>query len=721
MRRFGRPLPDIVLTIVVVTLLGVFIVYPIVGVLGESFVIARPMSNVRLGEMTQRALDVVPAKQRADEVANWAASATPAQRIDAMSAAYELAGVPVDWNRQAAYADQARALDASLAHVTNAQRAGITSRYPLAVVMLFKRIALAFQVRNAVGEASFDRLRNGVETRLGLDQYWKIFSDPYLRSATANSIELALVSTIVSVAIAFALSYGIHSRAIPWPGFTRGVMLLPLVAPPVLVALATLMLFGRNGLVTHGLLEQWLGLIDTGKTNIYGFSGVVAAQVLSHIPAALIVLDNVLARGDGHLNEAASGLGAGRWLVMRHVTVPLAWPGIKRAIVLMFILSMTDFANPMLLGRGMPVLAGVVYDQITAYQNQALAAALCIWMLLPALALHLALEWIGRRRRFATNDAAGTSEVSPPFAWRIGLTALAGCLVVLITAVYATMLAGAFVHAWGSDWTPTMGYFTRAGADVGLTAAGFGSSDRGLDTVWDSLRIAGIAAPIGGVFALLVAYVVERVRPPGADVLSFLALIPALLPGIIFGVGYIAAFNVPLGFKSLSLSGTAAILILNIVFSKIYVGVLAARAALQRYDRSIEEAAESLGAGLLTRIVFVALPMLRSALLLGTLYVFVEGMTTLSSVIFLVSGNHRLASVAIFNHAMSNEFGYAAAKSVVIFGITVAAMALVWRIEAAAATSRGRATAIPRDSLDGAELGQAHSVISVSRLHRKLV
>jgi iron(III) transport system permease protein len=68
-------------------------------------------------------------------------------------------------------------------------------------------------------------------------------------------------------------------------------------------------------------------------------------------------------------------------------------------------------------------------------------------------------------------------------------------------------------------------------------------------------------------------------------------------------------------------------------------------------------------------------------LLLGMLYVFIEGMTTLSSVIFLVSGEHKLASVAIFHHANSGEFGFAAAKAVVILAVALIAMGLVWFIE----------------------------------------
>jgi len=71
------------------------------------------------------------------------------------------------------------------------------------------------------------------------------------------------------------------------------------------------------------------------------------------------------------------------------------------------------------------------------------------------------------------------------------------------------------------------------------------SGQQGVAIVLDSMRIAALAAPIGGLLAITLAYLVERVRPPGGNVLGFVALLPAILPGVIFGVGYIVAFNLP--------------------------------------------------------------------------------------------------------------------------------------------------------------------------------
>ncbi len=703
MRLRRRDVPGMALTLIVTVLLGLFIAYPIASVLRESFVISGPMSNQRLKEITIEALAAFPPEDRTDSIDRWTKSATEAERIDAMAAAIDLAGIYAHWDRKAAFGEQARALERHLAELSREQRAAVDENYPIALTMLHKRVALAFKARSAVGEEAFDRLRKGAEARYGLDHYVRVVEEPFLRRAALNSLSLAGVSVAFTVTIAFGLAYAINGGGVRWPSLVRGVVLLPLVAPPILVATATVMLFGRRGLITHGLLDRQFGLIDSDVTNLYGFVGVVIAQTLSFVPAATIVLDNVLRRQNGRMDEAAASLGARRGAIFRKVTLPLAWPGIKRAIALVFILSLTDFGNPLILGRDTPVIAGVIYDEITAFRNTPLAAALCVWLIGPALCLYLVLESLGGRRRYATGEAAGVSELALPRAWRGGLTVLACSVMALITVVYATVILGAFVQVWGVDWSPTLAYFTGEGVNVGLAGTGYGSSDRGLASVWDSLVIAGIAGPLGGLLAIIVAYVIERLRPPGANILAFLALIPAILPGIIFGIGYVVAFNVPFGIKSWSLTGTSAILVINILFSNLFVGVLAARAALQRYDAGIEDAAESLGAGLVQRFWLVTLPMLRPAFLLGALYVFVDGLTTLSSVIFLVSGNHKLAAVSIFNHATSSEFGYAAAKSVVILVVAVAAMAAIWWVEA---RGRGRKTrdpapSRPADAIDG--------------------
>ncbi len=163
--------------------------------------------------------------------------------------------------------------------------------------------------------------------------------------------------------------------------------------------------------------------------------------------------------------------------------------------------------------------------------------------------------------------------------------------------------------------------------------------------------------------------------------MSFVTLLPAILPHILFGIGYIIAFNLPFGQKGLALTGTMSILVLNLMFGHIYVGVLAGRAVLQRMDASVDEAAEILGASLVQRFTRVTLPMMRHAALLGTLYVFVQAMTSLSSIVFLVSPGNDLAAVAILDAAVGSYYGAASAMSVTMLLIVFAVMGGMWWFE----------------------------------------
>lgn len=672
-RRLTRAL--IALAIAVPVLL--FIAVPMAGVLYESFVVREPMAYGRLRQITLEALDQLPEAQRQANLQRWASAAVDQDRVQALAAAFRHLTGEAPWDERDSFAKQLAAAAAARAALPPTQQSALDAEYPLAVAALTKRVALAFQVRERIGEEGFERLRAGVETRLGIDHYLAPFRDPYLGRAARNSLAIASVTSLATLALALLIGVAVNRGGVACPTLVRYTVLAPLVAPPVVIALALVLLFGRRGLVTKLLLEDTLHLWSGDEVNLYGWLGIVVAQVLSFFPAVFIILDNVMAKEDGRLAESAMGLGAGPWGEFRHVTLPMAWPGLRRGLVLAFIMSLTDFGNPIILGRDTPVLAGIVYDEITGFQNTPLSAAICVWLIGPSLGLYYALEAIGGRRRYA---AAGTEAARPelsclPWGARPFLTVVAVAVCAMIVLLYGTVVAGSLTRVWGVDWTPTLAYYIPDPAGP-YGAGGYGSAERSLAVILDSVYTAGLAALIGGAFAVLVAYVIEWLRPPGGNALTFIILLPAVLPGIVFGIGYVVVFNAPFGSKELALTGTLAIVVLNILFGNMFVGVLAGRAALQRLDPAVDEAAENLGAGLARRFYLVVLPLLRRAVILGTLYVFIDGMITLSSVIFLVSGGHRLASVSIFNQANGGDLGYAAAKSVAILAVAVAAMAV---------------------------------------------
>lgn len=661
-------LPTQIATLFIGILVFTFIAWPLGSMLLKSFVTSGPAPLKDLQQMTVRALDFIEPIQRKELVDRWVKTTSPEKRMEAIAAALEMNGHKINWNRQAAYNEQISAADRFLDDLTPLQREEVLADLPISIIMLHRRIPLAFMVKEHLTEQQFSDLRSGKREKFGLTHYRSVLSEERLRNAASNSLFLATTATLITTTVAFLLAFGINRGGVKYPETARYGILIPLVSPPVVIATAAILLFGRNGLVTKSLLDDSLGMIDAGTTNLYGVSGVILAQVLSFIPPAFIILDNVLSKQDGCLEEAAVIQGASFWQRFWNITLPMSQPGLIRAATLVFILSMTDFGNPMVIGKDMPVLAGVLYDEMIGFHNTPLASAIAVWLIVPALCTFVLLNRLGGRKRFETSEVR-SSEIELPKQIKKLLTFLVWFIIGFSIVIYGTILIGSFVKLWGQDFTFTPHHYTAVEA-----FPGFVSEYVGVLPVWTSLKIVLVAAPLGGLLAVAIAFLAERVGGFFNESLTFTVLLPAILPGVVFGIGYLVAFNSPLGFKELSLNGTNTILVINILFGNVFVGVLAGRAMLRRLDSSVDEAAEILGASLLQRFTQITLPMMRRAALLGTFYIFVDGLCTFSAVVFLQGPDIDLASVAIFQSANVSYYGIACAMSVTILAIVFVAM-----------------------------------------------
>ena len=198
-----------------------------------------------------------------------------------------------------------------------------------------------------------------------LAHYESFFGTWRLLRILVNSLVVSLTSTLITVAIAVVLAYAVTRTTVPGKRFLSLMSLIPLIAPPFLVSLAFILLFGRNGVVTRALGLEW---------SIYGFHGIVLAQVFTFLPQAYILLANVLGNMDVALEEAAENLGAGPLTTLRRVTLALARPGLAAAGLVVFILCMTDFGNPILIGGRYNVLATEIYAQVIGMIDFAAAA-----------------------------------------------------------------------------------------------------------------------------------------------------------------------------------------------------------------------------------------------------------------------------------------------------------------------------------------------------------
>jgi len=280
----------------------------------------------------------------------------------------------------------------------------------------------------------------------------------------------------------------------------------------------------------------------------------------------------------------------------------------------------------------------------------------------PALAVFAGQRWFTERRggTFVTvtgKVGAVTRVKSLSPAAVLGLAAGCGVVAVLVLVCYLLIFAASIVRGLGADNSLSLAHYAHVFSG-------------GLKAVRDTLIIAAICMPVGGLFAVVLGFLVARTQFPGRRALEFVAMMNYALPGTIVGIAYLVAFNDP----PLALTGTAFILVVCYVFRYSLAGTRATSAVLAQIDPSIEEASASLGARRDVTFRRVVLPLIRPALLAGMTVLFIRGMTAISATIFLVSLDWSLVTVRILEGITNLELGQASAFSMVVIALVYLAV-----------------------------------------------
>ncbi|MDM7320399.1 MAG: iron ABC transporter permease [Fervidobacterium sp.] len=475
-----------------------------------------------------------------------------------------------------------------------------------------------------------------------LEVYKNALQNNYFRRGFVNSLLVAFLTALLGTAVGYLFAYTINRTDIPFKSFFRTIAIMPVIFPPFVGALSLIMLFGANGLITSKLL---------GFSNIYiyGLPGLMLAQVLCFFPVAFITLDGVLSTISPTLEDAAFNLGASRWQVFYKVVLPLSVPGIASTMLVLFIESLADFGNPLILaGSKFPILSVQAYLQITGMYDLRSGATLSVWLLIPSLLAFIIQKYFLEKKKYYTVTGKPTisvlKSVSEPVKWILFSICL--FIVLFILLVYGIIFWGAFTKAWGANNQFTLDNFKYI-FDVGRSA------------IRGTLTIASISTPISAVFGMVIAFLVVRKIFPGKRVMEFISLLSFAVPGTVIGIGYILAFNKP----PLLLTGTLTILVLNFVFRYMPVGIQSGIALLNQVDPSIEEAAFTLRAN--NRQVFakITLPLITPAFFSALVFAFVRAMTAISAAIFLVSSRWNLITVQILSPTESGRLSEACAFS----------------------------------------------------------
>ncbi len=498
-----------------------------------------------------------------------------------------------------------------------------------------------------------------------------VLARPVFHRIILNTLALGLTVATAGTLVGFLFAWvQVRVAAPQWiKRFIHTAALVPVVSPPFAVAVAAIVLFGRNGLLTY----QLFGL----RTDIYGLPGLTLVMTLSFFTVAYLTLRGLLYGLDPSLDEAAANLGAGRWHQFRTVTLPMLLPGIASAFLLLFVEAIADLGNPLVLGGNYTVLATRLYLAIIGEYDLTAGAVLSVLLLVPSLALYL-LQW-----RLATSASVVSITGKPSGRGRLitdkraTIPLVGGALLIaaLVFLIYGTILVGAFVVSLGVNNALTLRNFE-------FVLVGYGAK-----AIIDTTLLSLLATPVAALLGMVIAFLVVRGKFHARNALDFGTMLGIAVPGTIFGIGYLLAFNTPtevLGITVLpKLTGGAAVFGGALAIVMVYIirstpaGLRSGVAALQQIDPSIEEAAVSLGGSRPTTFRRIVLPLIRPAFFSSLIYAFARSMTTVSAILFLTTPQTRIMTQQILNETDAGRFGNAFAYVVILIAIVLVAIGLL--------------------------------------------
>ena len=465
-------------------------------------------------------------------------------------------------------------------------------------------------------------------------------------AAMWNTIKIAFWVTLLGTVVGTFYAWLLGRSDIPAKGLMRALFNIPYMFPPFLGAMAwDLLLNGRSGYLNKLLMEVF-GL-STAPVNINTLGGIVFVELSYYFPFVFMQVVSALERMDPTLEECARIAGARQMTVIRKITLPLVVPAISAGALLILTTSLAHFGVPSILGfsQGIYTLPTKIYAVISraggSFEGIRQGAALSIMLV---LVVFTALVIQKKILSSGSYDIIKGKSMRPTLiklrGARIPLLILCIATLILIVIVPLVMIfLVSLVKAYGLPLIPEN--FTFQNYKRIFAASGT------IDSVKNSLFVSIAAGIICMFLGTLIAYVVQKIRPKGKEVLEVLSVLPYSLPGTVLAIGVILAWSGNI--LNISLYNTIWIILVAYIARYLSFSMKSSSAALLQVHPSLEEAARTCGASHMESLTDVTLPLIRPAMVSGFFLIFLPAMREVTTSILLYGPYTRTLGVQIYS------------------------------------------------------------------------
>lgn len=516
--------------------------------------------------------------------------------------------------------------------------------------------------------------RTGLTGDAGLDlaPLLEAIQNRSVQRALWNSIESSFLSALAATVLGTLLALLVGLTDIRAKGLLVFLLLLPMMIPPHVTAIAWIQALGPASPVL-----RWLGIApELGSTHpLYSREGLVLLLSLQHSPLVFLLVRAALRSFPRELLDAARISGAGTWTLLRRITLPLLGPSLLAGFALAFVAALGNFGINALIGiparyTTLPVL---VWRRLASFGPDIVpnVAVISVILALVALAAIAVQSLLQRRMR-----ASLIGLPQDPLAISLGTkrpyveALLWGFVALVLVLPAASLIATALVKTYGLPLgldTLTLENFVEVIWRQSVTLRAFANST----------LIAGIAALVIAAASLLLGYFLTHrngTHRRWAGLALTQSEIAFAVPGLVMSIAFILAFIRPLPLLNISLYGTLWIILIAYVSVFLAVGLKPVLAAFLQMDGSLEDAARVSGAGFFTRVRRIFAPLAAPSAASGAILVFLTAYNEVTVSALLWSTGNETIGTTIFNYEDGGYTTLAAAMSVVVVAATLVIM-----------------------------------------------
>jgi iron(III) transport system permease protein len=447
---------------------------------------------------------------------------------------------------------------------------------------------------------------------------------PVVRESIINSFWLGIVATIAASAIAFPLAYAGARLKFAGKSLLTGLILVPLLLPPLVGAVGLKQMLAREGVI-NTLLGRNQDPIDFLGAK---FLMVVIVAALHLYPLIYLNVSAAWANIDSSLEEAAENMGASAWKVFFTVTLPLLFPGFLSGALIVFIFAFTDLGTPLIFKYN-NVAAVKIFDAKTALGDPTGYVLALYLVVLSGLIFFISRRYLdGGKIATLARGTRRARETEVTGFWKFALYFYFFLVISLALLPHVGVIMASFAKDWTSTLLPTWTTenYQKIFTDSSIPAA---------NSIKISLLCAAASMLLDVIGGFALAYALVRGKVWAKGLLDTLAMLPLALPGLILAFGLLTSYR---GSAIDPITGSAIpLLIISYAVRRLPYALRSVSAGLQQMSVTLEEASLNMGATPLQTVWKVTRPLVTANLLAAGLLTFAFAVLEVSDSLILAS------------------------------------------------------------------------------------